>query len=638
LGALSNEVDERLGICGTMTACKNAIQTSAGSGALILDRFQEVLWSLLWAVQNDFCQALPAEHRFLRCCQHPADEYIFGQTLGHGGFGVVKLAEHRTTGAKRAVKIIKKDGVLNDLEDIQLEVGRLSMLDHPHIVRLYGHFQAKDHAYLVMDYCSSGDLHSILRQCRDVQRQLSEKFIANVMQQLLLAIAHVHTRGIIHLDVKCGNVMLTPCRELRPCEQVAWGCPPAGMEEQVHVMLIDFGVAQVFRPGNFKSKKPKGTPSTMAPEVWRGEIHPKADVFSCGVVLFQQLTFTKPFEVIDDIPSAIKYWNSKPEVPWFRMPRASRQAVDFCRSMLLFQRGCRPTAAQCLRASFLSPPRLPQLQLPLELAQHFEGVPKQSLLYKSVALSIARTFPANQLPKVKRLFLELDTESTGKLGKTQVTTGLEKLGLEEAIAHETAEFMDMSRDGVVCWTEFVASCLNLGSGFYDHDLERLFKTVDGDSDGLLSRQDLSKLLLADQLRESNAVCDIFVDLVGRQDDGARIDWHTFRKHFETGVTGRCCVATGAQQPTTEIPSRSPGTHSILEQASAFVDGMRDLLWPDQKQPEQPSEEDLQKLAEMGFTDCEKCKAALQRNWNLLPLVIEELCREDSGSHEVRNGL
>jgi Ca2+-binding EF-hand superfamily protein len=250
--------------------------------------------------------------------------------------------------------------------------------------------------------------------------------------------------------------------------------------------------------------------------------------------------------------------------------------------------------------------------------------------------------PASQLPKVKRLFLELDTEKTGKLAKAQVTTGLEKLGLDHAIARETAEFMDMSRNGVVCWTEFVASCLNLGSGFYEDDLERLFKAADVDSDGLLSRQDLSNLLLADQLREPNAVCDIFVDLVGRRDDGARIDWHTFRKHFETGVTGSCCMAAGAPpQPTTQMPSHSEGTHSFLEQASAFVDGMRDLLWPEQKQrqPEQPSEGDLQRLAEMGFTDREKCKAALQCYWNVLsPLVIEQLCREDAGSNDVRNGL
>jgi len=449
----------------------------------------------------------------------------------------------------------------------------------------------------------------------------------------------MHSRGIIHLDVKCGNIMLMPCRELRPCEQAAWGCSQASVEEQVHVMLIDFGAAQVFRPGNFKSKRPMGTPSTMAPEVWRGEIHPKADVFSCGVVLFQQLTFFKPFEVIDDIPGAIKYWNSKPEVPWFRMTNTSRQAVDLCRSMLLFQRGCRPTAAQCLEASFLSQWKSPQLQLPCELACHFEGVQKQSLLYKSVALSIARTLPANKLPKVRRLFLELDVESTGKLDKTEIATGLRTLGLNDAVARETAESMDMSRDGMVSWTEFVASCLNLGSGFFDNDLERLFKSVDGDSDGLLSQQDLSKLLLADQLREPNAVRDIFVDLVGRPDDGARIDWPTFLKHFGTGVTASCCVATGARKSTIQTPSHPSSPHSFLEQASAFVDSMRELLWPDQKHPDQPSEEDLQRLAEMGFTDREKCKAAMQRCWNQLsPLVIDQLCKEDAASNEVRSGV
>jgi len=565
---------------------------------------------------------------------------------------VVQLATHRATGVERALKIVQKGEVWDEVAELMCEISRLSVLDHPNIVRLYEHYEDASYIFLVMDYCSGGDLYSLVAETKRDQRRLPESFTAGVMRQLLWAISHVHARGVVHLDVKSPNIMLMPYTAattgasnlrcgggfLSSLHQTIKVTPEAAP----HVMLIDLGVAQIFRPGNFRLNIPAGTPATMAPEVWKGEIHPKADVFSCGVVLFEQLSLSMPFNCRGDTEEAIKYWASRPRVPWPKLQHTSGQVVDLCHRMLALERHIRPTASQCLVSPFLMRSSSEDIsRLPKDLLRHFSGIPKKDALYKSVALALARTWSANRLPVVAKLFDDLDAVRSGRLRKEELEVGLAAMGLEQEKARDVADFMDMSRDGTVSWTEFVASCLNLGSGCYDDDLQGLFSMADEDSDGLLSRQDLAKLLLADHLKESNAIADIFTGLVGRSEEGARLDWPTFRHHFDTtGDPSAGCIVAGRAGRGHAVVARSGGalavggTAKLLEQlCSAVAESARGLLWPCGQQGanklSQPREEDFQQLAELGFTNRERCRAKLQKHGNRMSmLVLEELFAED----------
>lgn len=632
LNAAAEELDAKLGISGSVCALRQVANKAEGQ-TLSLDRFSEVFWELLWGVQNDFCQALPADYVAPQCLEHPSKLYAFQQTLGTGSFGVVKLARNRATGEERAVKMIRKEDIWGSLDELKVEMSHLCLLDHPHIVRLYEYYDDINCVYLVMDYCSGGDLYALVKQTKSAQQKFPEEFVAAVMRQVLFAIAHVHARSIVHLDLKSANIMLMPSMSTLSLDSSSHGYTFSHINEKPHVMVIDLGVAQIFRPGNFKFNRPIGTPATMAPEVWKGEIHPKADIFSCGVVLFEQLSLSQPFRCPVELVDAIRYWSARPLVPWIKTPDASVEAEDLCNKMLMLARHRRPTASQCLLSPFLAqntsdPLSKHLVSFPREMVQHLANVPKRSVLYKSVALSIARAWPANQLTTVIQFFYELDSTRSGRLSREKLVAGLERFGVERVCAREVAECMDMSRDGSVCWTEFVAGCINLGSGLYDEDLQKIFHEADGDSDGLLSQQDLSKMLPADHLREEDALCDIFADLAGRTDRGARIDWPTFRQHFSTGVPGNICVVGGHQRVASKAGSQPDGDGCILEQALGFVETARGFLWPEPTHPSQPQEEDLVQLAQMGFTDRERCKAVLQRYKNRLSnFVVEELFRE-----------
>jgi len=653
--AAGADIDTRLGISGCFCALKHVAAQAEGQ-ALTAESFSEVFWELLWGVQKDFCQALPRERGAQRRLdlERPEDVYSFERTLGQGTFGLVMLARSRASGAERAVKMInKKEYAYGTTEMLEIEIEHLCLLDHPHVVRLYEHFEDATHIYLVMDFCSGGELEGMVTESRQTGRHLPELFVADVMRQVLLAIAHVHARGIVHLDLKSTNIMLMPSKRTLPPGRAAEGYTLANINENPHVMVIDLGVAQIFRPGNFKFNRPMGTPATMAPEVWKGEIHPKADVFSCGVVLFELLGLCFPFACPADLIEAVRYWNSKPFPPWGCIQHSSDYAEGLCKRMITHDRRGRPTASQCLQAPFLLQ-AAPAAQgdvptaAPPELLRLLPDVPKRSVLYRSVALSIARVWPSNQLPSIKRLFHELDTLRSGRLGLEQLEAALVRLGSERTVAREAAEAMDLSRDGTVCWTEFVAACIDLGSGGYEQELQQIFNEADSDKDGLLSQQDISKLLLADHLREDHAVRDIFADLAGRTDPGARVDWPGFLQHFRPEGTGRAGPGGSSDADAADAPIRGPSTNTVaavdtpaatpeqqteiaqqgvfIEQARGLVEWARGaILWPEQRsKPAEPAEEDLQKLAEMGFTDRERCIAVLRKHHNICHFAVEEL--------------
>lgn len=628
LDAAGAELDSKLGISGSVCALRHfAQQQQLEGGGLAVEGFCEAFWDLLWSVQRDFCQALPLDAAAAPACgADPQQVYDFDKTLGQGSYGLVKLASNRATGAKCAVKIIKKkDHHVGSPQQLEVEIERLRILDHPHIVKLYEHYEDAEFVYLVMDYCSGGELLGLIKERKQQKKRLTENFVADVMGQVLRAISHVHARGLVHLDLKSANIMLMPNRRTLPPGRVMVGTTLAKVEERPHVMVIDLGVAQIFRPGDFKFNKPSGTPATMAPEVWRGEVHPKADIFSLGVVLFEMLSLSLPFNCSYDRAEAVRYWSSKPDVPWGKVKDASADAVGLCRMMLMRKRNCRPTAAQCLQSPFVSEPGCAsgrgEASVPEQIVRHLASASKQSVLYKSVALSIARAWPANQLPSIKRLFHELDSAQTGRLSAEQLEAALRELGgLPPSTAHEAAEAMDLTRDGTVCWTEFVAACIDLGKGIFDQDLRQIFDEADCDGDGLLGPQDVSRLLAADHLQEETAACDVFAELAGRTGPGVRVDWPTFRKHFSAeggaGAAGGSSFAAAAG----DNPGASLAA-GILEQARGLADWARAAVVPEQV----PREEELQRLSEMGFADRERCAAVLRRYGNQVNhLVIEEL--------------
>lgn len=201
--------------------------------------------------------------------------YLLGNKLGQGGMGVVFKAQHTESGEVHALK-----GLSLDAEDVLLrrferEVDAQSKVDrHPNVVRVHGAGESGGYRYLAMDLAPGGDLQERLRGQR-----FSQTEAARLVLDLARGLAHVHACGILHRDLKPGNVLFD-----------AEGTPK----------LVDFGLAGL-RSGSSaltKTGEMLGTPSYMAPEQALGDfskVDERADVYALGSILYECLTGAPPF-------------------------------------------------------------------------------------------------------------------------------------------------------------------------------------------------------------------------------------------------------------------------------------------------------------------------------------------------------
>ena len=124
--------------------------------------------------------------------------YDLKETIGTGSFATVKLAVHKKTGAKVAVKVIDKTGLKDLEENLQNEIDILKSIDHPNIVALKEIFDSKSKLYLVMELVSGGELFD-----RIVEKgSYSEKDESKLVRKVVDAINYLHGKGIVHRDLK----------------------------------------------------------------------------------------------------------------------------------------------------------------------------------------------------------------------------------------------------------------------------------------------------------------------------------------------------------------------------------------------------------------------------------------------------
>jgi len=213
--------------------------------------------------------------------------------LGVGGMGVVYQAVDEQTNQLVAIKTLPPTLAVDKefVRRFQREAEALAQLDHPNIVKLIETFEEDDSHYIVMEYIDGMTLTQLL-----AYGPLSVERARDIALQVCDALAYAHSRGIIHRDIKAGNIMVT--------------------KEGV-VKVTDFGIARMVTAtlltrtgGGFVS------PQTVPPEVVKGEkADNRSDVYSLGVVLFQMLTGRLPFQGEEPLALAYQHVNVPPPQP-----------------------------------------------------------------------------------------------------------------------------------------------------------------------------------------------------------------------------------------------------------------------------------------------------------------------------------
>ncbi len=197
--------------------------------------------------------------------------------IGHGQSGRVYCAVHRRTGQLVALKALDHDRF--STHKFLRELRFLLTLQHPNIVACTTLEHHQGLRYLVMDYCDSGTLRSLMEDHR-LHPALSVKLILDV----LAGIDHAHRHNIVHCDIKPENILLN----LQPDGWTA--------------RISDFGIAQMTQERMSEGAGITGSPAYMAPERFYGQNSPSCDVYAIGVLLFELLTGDRPFS---GTPSAL---------------------------------------------------------------------------------------------------------------------------------------------------------------------------------------------------------------------------------------------------------------------------------------------------------------------------------------------
>ena len=151
-------------------------------------------------------------------------------------------------------------------------------LDHPNIFKIYEFYQDKDNFYLISEYLEGGDLFTYISSID----KIDEKQVFIIMEQIISVVNYLHKHNIVHRDLKPENMML------------------AKKNDAFNIKIIDFGTSKRFHDGDV-FKLALGTCYYVAPEVIRRQYDKKADIWSCGIILYILLCGYPPFTGDSDV-------------------------------------------------------------------------------------------------------------------------------------------------------------------------------------------------------------------------------------------------------------------------------------------------------------------------------------------------
>ncbi|KAJ7316309.1 hypothetical protein JRQ81_002471 [Phrynocephalus forsythii] len=274
------------------------------------------------------------EYEHVRRDLDPNEVWEIVGELGDGAFGKVYKAKNKETGALAAAKVIETKNE-DELEDYMVEIEILATCDHPYIVKLLGAFYHDSKLWIMIEFCPGGAVDATMLE---LDRGLTEPQIQVVCRQMLEALNYLHSKKIIHRDLKAGNVLLTLDGDIK---------------------LADFGVSAK----NMKTLQRRdsfiGTPYWMAPEVVMCETMKdtpydyKADIWSLGITLIEMAQIEPPHHELNPMRVLLKIAKSEP--PTLSNPsKWSLEFRDFLKTALDKNPETRPSAAQLLEHPFVS--------------------------------------------------------------------------------------------------------------------------------------------------------------------------------------------------------------------------------------------------------------------------------------------
>ena len=231
--------------------------------------------------------------------------YRFLRRLGSTDRSGVYLAERESTHLQVVLKVLRQVPEQGDsigaFDRFLQEYETIAEMDHPNIVKIYDLGVGDNHAHIAMEYLDGGDLRY------EIEAGISEKDAVRYLRQMASALSAVHEKGVLHRDLKPGNIML---------------------RKDGSIALIDFGLAKRARLETAITDKGEifGTPYYMSPEQGHGNnVDAHSDIYSLGAVFFEMLTGRKPYQA--DTAMGIIFKHAQAPIPLLPPRLSHHQAL-----------------------------------------------------------------------------------------------------------------------------------------------------------------------------------------------------------------------------------------------------------------------------------------------------------------------
>lgn len=485
------------------------------------DEFGELIVSAFRMLRDRYAsEAYLRNLRTVHCGAHRLkDRYTSFEFVSRGSFGKTYKCRSRLSREEHLCRQIRKDRLAAPADHVRSEVELLRNIEHPHLPQVTESFEDFNSVYIVVELVESIELMAFLQQRYSMARRISEQWLAQVIRQVLQALQHCHElrpHSIVHGDLRLSSILLASTSDA---------------EAAPHAVVADLGLAGL--PPSLPPWPPRGgsgggdgsTASTPRPAL-RGASSgigqvamvssespsPKLDVWSCGCVLFVLLAGRHPHGC-DDLggplmPPVSPTDAISREPDWDALRHVSPEGMKLCGQMLTQEVEMRPSSTECLRHPWFLPP-VPRAEggaqplaaerwLPLEVLSSLVQLHARSKLRQVVTnlvISELSDSPFSCVGAALAVIGACGDKGEGMVPATEVTTGLQRLGVSARGIEKVVRAFDPDGKGSVDYSRLAAGCAELAEDLLDHALWRVFTAAGEDHRGVLGAAELERALV-----------------------------------------------------------------------------------------------------------------------------------------------
>mmetsp|Transcript_76324 Transcript_76324/g.150938 ORF Transcript_76324/g.150938 Transcript_76324/m.150938 type:complete len:668 (-) Transcript_76324:243-2246(-) len=401
------------------------------------------------------------------------DVYDKMNKLGSGAFGTVYRVKECATGKTVALKEMQKSAIESTSNAAMSEYVLCAEVTHPHIIRVYGLFDEPEALYISSELAARGELPDFLAKSGWHGTDLEEQ-IAKICVQVLLALVFLHTRLMIHHDVKPPNILVTE-------QNWSSGHDDGGIPTPV-VVLSDFGTArlcQSLASDMHGGQELLGTAEYCGPEVFEGRSGDRTDVYALGVTVFELFAGEGPFEqefdlfsFDDDDASADRFRQLRSldyEADWTRIRHMSDDGRSLVQRMMTKTYEARPSAQDCYRSTWFGAVSHGRPLACSEARARLGRLQRRAKLgfYAKVLMNmLGAQLSGDLLQQEREIFRRLDANGRGCLKGDDLQAACQEFHfeLDKDAAHALVRPFDLDRSGSLSFTEWIGASMAIDSG------------------------------------------------------------------------------------------------------------------------------------------------------------------------------